>query len=71
MENDIIATVDDLVPAGLCATGLKTWARARGWDFKKLVAEGITVKELRDTGCPYAEKVAAQAIRRTKAGGNA
>lgn len=69
MDNDIIATTDDLIPAGVCPTGMKQWAIARGLNFQELVRNGLSVRELRETGCPYAAKVADAAERRVAAGG--
>lgn len=67
-EKDIVATMEDLIPAGVCPSGMRRWAEARGWDFRDLVNGGVKVQELRDTGCPYAARVADAAERRVAGG---
>lgn len=40
-------TMTDLTRAGYCARGVKSWFDGRGEDFRKFLAEGMTVERLK------------------------
>lgn len=66
---DVIVTVEDLAPAGMCPSGAKTWADARGLDFKGFLKNGCPVSFLRALNCPYANRACDQAEARAAARG--
>lgn len=58
------ATMQDVRRAGLCARGARSWARSRGYDWSRFLADGIPVVELEASGDALALRVASEARRR-------
>lgn len=49
--------VEDVVRAGYCARGMRAWAKAHNWDFRKLLDGGYTLAEAKTLTCPMARRV--------------
>jgi hypothetical protein len=45
-DGDRIITMDEIRRAGFCASGSRRWFEQHGMDFRKIVREGITVRDL-------------------------
>lgn len=60
----IIVTVDDMLAISYCARGSRAFARKYGLDMRKFIEQGITAKELLDTGDSLAELAVNNAIKR-------
>lgn len=53
----MIITIDDIVKAGICATGARRWFRLRGLNFRDFMDNGIDAEVLLATGDAYAQQV--------------
>lgn len=46
-ELDLVITVRDMRQAGACIKdGQMAWFKARGFDFRKVMKEGVTIREI-------------------------
>lgn len=63
-HDDLIVTTEDCAAAGLCVTGSWTWFRLRGLNYRKFVAHGMSVRELRTFDDGMAQLAIEACIRR-------
>lgn len=64
MTNPVLVTPRDVAAAGLCISGARQWATARGVDFATFLKEGLSVDELREANCPLCNRACDQAEAR-------
>lgn len=53
----LVITVSDIQQAGHCVRGAKRWFEHHGFDFRKVLKEGISAYDLAATGDAQAEAV--------------
>lgn len=52
-----IVRIEDILRAGLCAAGARSWFTQQGFNFRDFMKNGIAAETLLATGDPYAIKV--------------
>lgn len=59
-------TVSDIRKTGQCVSGQWRWFQEHGFDFRKVMKEGITLKEVHETGDGEAELVVERIIHKMR-----
>jgi len=49
-DDDLMLTINDARRANLCLTGLRRWFSDNGFDFRVVVRDGVSVRDLRQSG---------------------
>jgi hypothetical protein len=57
-------TIDDIMAAGHCAKGARSWFRTMGLDFTTFLKDGLPASDLLATGDALAEQVVSRAMSR-------
>lgn len=60
----MLIRIDDIIKAGICASGARRWFHAHGLDFRDFMKNGISAEDLLATGDAYAEQVVARKLER-------
>lgn len=64
----MIITIDDIIKAGICASGARRWFNAHGLDFRDFMRNGIDAELLLATGDAYARQVVDRKLERLNNG---
>lgn len=59
-------TVSDIRKTGQCVSGQWRWFQEHGFDFRRVMKEGVTLRELHQTGDGEAEIVVKRVIQKLR-----
>lgn len=63
-KEGLIITMDDIMRAGHCAMGARSWFRRHGLDFNGFMQHGIAASEFLEKGDCLAEQVVDATLKR-------
>lgn len=69
IPEDLMLSMSDIRAAGYCASGTRRWFEARGLDFRDMLKNGITARDLFATNDACAERVVTLKMERIQADG--
>ena len=66
-DEDFTVFVSDAFKGGHCMEGIRTWADTNGYDFRDMMKNGLSARELSQNGDAYSDRILKMAMRKREA----
>lgn len=69
IPDDLMITIKDVRQAGHCVRGAKEWCDRNNFDFRRLIDDGLTAREVAGTGDEHGIRTVRMKMERIGNGG--